>query len=123
MPDEFSAVANQVLAALGSADMLVPSLFWYEMANVLVVNERRGRIGKEQTIGAVERILGLPHQTSEPGQDISTVMEIARAKNLTVYDATYLELAKRTGAALATLDAKLAKAATAAGVQVIAAPN
>ena len=50
-------------------------------------------------------------------------MEIARAKNLTVYDATYLELAKRTGASLATLDAKLAKAATAEGVQLITAPN
>ncbi len=119
MPDEFSEAANRVLADLADARMLVPPLFWFEIANVLITNERRKRIGKEQVYAAVEMILGLPHETSESRPDMSAVMDIARAKNLTAYDATYLELAMRTGSTLATLDNSLAKAAISEGIPVI----
>ncbi len=83
MPDEFSEAANRVLADLADARMLVPPLFWFEIANVLITNERRKRISKEQVNAAVEMILGLPHETSESRPDMSAVMDIARAKNLT----------------------------------------
>ncbi|GDX94751.1 hypothetical protein LBMAG47_04150 [Planctomycetia bacterium] len=43
-------------------------------------------------------------------------LHLARSHRLSVYDATYLELALRHGLPLATLDARLAAAATAAGV-------
>jgi predicted nucleic acid-binding protein len=46
----------------------------------------------------------------------SDVLSVARAQNLSVYDAAYLELALRRGLALATLDDKLKAAATAVGV-------
>ena len=41
---------------------------------------------------------------------------LARAHNLSAYDAAYLELALRRGLKLATLDKKLKAAAAAAGV-------
>jgi predicted nucleic acid-binding protein len=43
-------------------------------------------------------------------------MHLARAHNLSSYDAAYLELAIRRGLALAALDGKLKTAAHAAGV-------
>jgi predicted nucleic acid-binding protein len=47
---------------------------------------------------------------------------MARTYGLTVYDATYLELAMRRAATLATFDGKLAAAARAAGVRVFGDP-
>ena len=48
--------------------------------------------------------------------DNDDVVSLARERNLTVYDAAYLELAKREGLPLATLDRALEKAAIAEGV-------
>jgi predicted nucleic acid-binding protein len=47
------------------------------------------------------------------------VVALARLRKLTVYDATYLELALRTGLPLATLDQDLASAARAESVQLL----
>ena len=44
-------------------------------------------------------------------------LHLARRYKLSAYDASYLELALRTGSPLATLDTDLKKAAQAAGVQ------
>ena len=49
------------------------------------------------------------------------VLSLARRHQLTVYDAAYLELARRDGLALATLDAALQRAARAEGVGLIEA--
>ena len=54
-----------------------------------------------------------------PGDD--AVMSLARERNLTVSDAAYLELAKREGLPLATLNRALEKAAIAEGVALFGA--
>ena len=54
-----------------------------------------------------------------PGDD--ALMSLARERNLTVYDAAYLELAMREGLPLATLDRALEKAAIAEGVALFGA--
>jgi predicted nucleic acid-binding protein len=119
MPDEFSLTANRTLEALASGTMLVPSLFWFELANVLVVNLRRGRIEGDRIAAAIDKVLALSYRTEELEPDLSTTIALARAHNLTVYDAAYLELATRTGARLATLDRRLAVAAAAEGIELI----
>ena len=48
-------------------------------------------------------------------------MALARKRKLTVYDAAYLELAKREALPLATLDRDLEKAAIAEGVALFGA--
>ena len=48
-------------------------------------------------------------------------MTLARARKLTVYDAAYLELARRERLPLATLDGALEKAAVAEGVALFGA--
>jgi predicted nucleic acid-binding protein len=49
------------------------------------------------------------------------ILSLARQHRLTVYDAAYLELALRRGAALASLDADLRRAAKTLGVQTLPA--
>jgi predicted nucleic acid-binding protein len=120
MPDEFSVVADRALDALVSAKMLVPSLFWYELANVLVINARRLRIDRDRIATAIEKVLALPHRTEEPAPGLSTTIAVAQAYGLTVYDAAYLELAIRSGAGLATLDKRTMAAAAAAGIDLVA---
>jgi predicted nucleic acid-binding protein len=44
---------------------------------------------------------------------------MARTHGLSVYDATYLDLAARRGLALATFDAALARAAAAQGIETV----
>jgi predicted nucleic acid-binding protein len=62
--------------------------------------------------------LPIVEDATRPSAVQSTVLTLARAQNLTAYDATYLELVLRTSGALATFDRKLADAARAAGVRV-----
>ncbi|MCX6617450.1 MAG: type II toxin-antitoxin system VapC family toxin [Acidobacteria bacterium] len=56
---------------------------------------------------------------SRRGARLQETLAIATERNLTAYDAAYLELAMREGAQLATLDGDLRRAATEAGVRVI----
>ena len=57
-----------------------------------------------------------------PSPADGALMSLARQRNLTVYDAAYLELAMRERLPLATLDRALEKAADAAGVALFGAP-
>lgn len=119
IPDESSATALRVLDLVFEDGILVPAIFWYEFRNVLVINERRGRLRLDETERGLANLFGLSPQTdaAAPGEQ---AMHLARAHRLTIYDAAYLELALRTGSLLATLDGRLAAAAAAQGIAVVA---
>lgn len=119
MPDEFSDIANRTLDILASDIMLVPTIFWYEIRNVLLVNERRQRISQGHGVLTLQKIDEIP-RIEDGTHSSGTTMSLARRHGLTVYDAAYLELALRRGAALATLDVRLATAAGNEGISVIA---
>lgn len=99
----------------------VPQLFHIEIANVLLVAERRGRI----SAGYADAQLGLLEMLSLRIDDATAehawhrTLQLARQERLTVYDATYLELALRLGADLATLDGDLIAAARRNGLAVL----
>lgn len=116
MPDE----TGVDLAALSESHSVfaAPSLLWAEIRNILVVAERRGRIDRETVDLAIAAIddLGIKLDSSPSSH---AVMSISRRHGLTVYDAVYLDLALRAGAALATCDQALARAARAEGVEVV----
>jgi predicted nucleic acid-binding protein len=101
-------------------ETLAPSLFYYEIRNALLVSERRNRI-TEAMSAAFLRDLGLLPIRLEPTGDDASLMTLARKWKLTVYDAAYLELAKREKLPLATLDRALEKAALAEGVVLFGA--
>jgi hypothetical protein len=43
-PDEASPVADAAFEQLGHTTAVVPALWWFEVRNLVVVNERRGRL-------------------------------------------------------------------------------
>jgi len=100
---------------------LVPSLWALEMANGLLMTERRGKL----TAAEVDHGLRQLEAVLVAGIEIDTVavptireaFANARAYQLTAYDAVYLELARREGLPLATLDKSLRAAATKAGIR------
>jgi predicted nucleic acid-binding protein len=107
--------ADAVLARLAHIRGFVPALFWFEVRNLLLMNERRGRIAASDAADALGRLdetaISIDRQPSG-----ERLMALARKHRLSAYDAAYLELAERLGAPLATLDSALAAAATAEGV-------
>ncbi len=116
--DEDHPVATQALERLRTDPALAPSLWWFELRNTLVVNERRGRLTTADTTAFLRAVGRLP-VTLDPAPGDAAVLALARTHRLTVYDAAYLELAQRESLPLATLDAALARAAQAEGVALI----
>jgi len=120
MDDEAADYAELVLAEVGQNGGLVPSIFWYEVRNVLVVNERSGRISTSKADAFLASLAELPIEFEALPSELG-VLGLARGHRLTVYDAAYLELASRTAAPLATLDEALRGAARAVGVHLFSA--
>jgi predicted nucleic acid-binding protein len=116
--DEDHPVAAIALERIRTDAARAPALLWFELRNILIVNERRKRIRKADTAGFLRGFsrLGVTFDRSPIEVD---VLALARRRGLTVYDAAYLELARREGLTLATLDVGLAKAARAEGVALL----
>jgi predicted nucleic acid-binding protein len=118
MPDERHPIANQAFARLPRDTVAAPSLWWFELRNVMIVNERRGRLDPAKSMEALRRLAALPVMF-DTEVDEDALMQLARRRGLTIYDAAYLELALRLQCPLATLDVALAKAARAEKAQLI----
>jgi predicted nucleic acid-binding protein len=117
--DESTPTTDQVLDRLAVTGAVVPTLWWFEVANVLVVAERRGRITESAVIRFLELLGQLPIRDDEAPTDAHTLIATGRRHGLSAYDAAYLALAERLGAPLATLDARLIGAARNAGVVTV----
>ncbi len=118
-PDEADPIADVAFDQLGATTAVVPALWWFEVRNLLLVNERRGRLDAAGTAEFLADLGRLPiHIDREPDSD--AILALARAHRLTFYDAAYLELARRLDAPLATLDRQLAAAARGAAVPLLA---
>lgn len=119
-PDETSDRADAVLEALEGATVLVPAVWSLEIANAVLVGERQKRLRQPEILRFLTLLENLPmiEDTQTAAERVRNVLPIAREFGLSAYDAAYLELAARRGAALATLDAKLERAARRAGVAV-----
>ena len=117
LPDEHSEGAEALKIDIAERSMLVPTLWWAETRNLLLMAERRGRIGEALTAKALIQLTRLPIVfDGEPEE--GALLSLARAHQLSVYDALYLELARRKGTALATLDKRLAAACRAERVEL-----
>lgn len=116
-PDE-AAQAAQLLDNLETQSAWVPALWHIEVANALLVAERRGVVTEAQISAYLSRLSQLPIETDATPSAArqEAVMSLARRMNLSAYDATYLDLALRADAWLATFDQKLAAAARGIGV-------
>lgn len=117
-PDEKDDYSQSVLDALASEHAIVPDLWHLEVANTLVVGERRKRSTQVETVAWTSFLAALPIAVDEEtkAHAFTDTMQLARTHDLSAYDAAYLELAMRRGLPLATLDDKLKAAAQAVGV-------
>jgi predicted nucleic acid-binding protein len=116
--DEDHPVAAAALALIRNDEGCVPSLWWFEIRNVLIVNERRGRLRESDTALFLRNLARLPIVVDRAPEE-AAVLTLARRHGLTVYDASYLELAARHAAPLATLDTTLAQAAQRENIALI----
>ena len=116
--DESSSFTQAALAAVAASGALVPSLWPYEVTNMFLMAERRGRISAEDVSLALESLAALPIDVrpTSATRDTAALVRIAREYRLSAYDASYLEVALRSRSSLATLDLALRRAAERAGV-------
>jgi predicted nucleic acid-binding protein len=117
LPEAFSDAAEAVIATI-RAPCPVPSLFFFEIRNILALSERRGRVASGGAIVNMERVRRLPLEDAGVGGD-SHVILLSAHHGLSAYDAAYLALAINRGIPLATLDRKLATAARKEGTSVL----
>ena len=116
--DERSTYADAVLERLRVSGAMVPVIWPAEMANIFLVAECRGRMTEAQTVRSLELLNDLPIRVAGPDSItwIGAIISLARARALSAYDASYLQLAIQQGLPLATQDERLRTAARDAGV-------
>ncbi|MGI8642700.1 MAG: type II toxin-antitoxin system VapC family toxin [Thermomicrobiales bacterium] len=119
--DELSAYAESVLAYLRRSDAVVPPIWPMEVANTLLIGERRGRVVQATTEALLEglRRLSIQVDSASPLETWTGAIALGRAQRLSVYDATYLALALRHSLPLATRDSRLRQAAHDVSVPVL----
>ena len=118
--DERTPAALAVRERVVEAGAAVPPLWRYEVANALLMAQRRGRIDMERRVALLQALgdLGIEEDRTPEGDPWRAAVRLADVNRLTVYDAAYLELAQRRGLPLATLDRELIAAAGQAGVVI-----
>ncbi len=116
--DENDNYANEVLKLMSNAKAFVPGIWSLEIANTVLVAERRNRLTKNQSDLAIILLqsLNISVDNLTAKQALNTTLKLGRKYGLASYDAAYLELAIRLGLPLATLDIKLSQAAQSCGV-------
>ncbi len=108
--DEGHPIADIAIERLRVDEALVPNIWWYEVRNSLLMNERRNRINKEDTAFFLHELSRLSIKIDFM-HDQDQVLALARRHRLTFYDSAYLEIAIRRSCQLATFDKALMRAA------------
>jgi len=119
--DETTPAIRQVFEDIAEHGAVVPGLWWLEVANSLTVAVRRKRIDADFRRAALNDLALLDITTDQQtaSQAWSETLNLADLHRLTIYDAAYLELARRRGLPLATLDQELRDAAAALSVTLL----
>ncbi len=110
-------------SAVDGASIFVPAIWKLEVANFLVVAERRGRYTPDESAEFLAHLSGLSIVTDTAGLDhaFTSILDHARRYQRSAYDAAYLELALRLGLPLATRDEPLQQAAASLGIPLYTA--
>ena len=121
--DETTPAIRQVFEGIVERGAIVPGLWWLEVANSLTVAVRRKRIDSEFRRAALSDLALLDIGTDQQTASLawSETLNLADQHRLTLYDAAYLELARRRGLPLATLDQELRAVAVTMNVGLVGA--
>lgn len=95
--DENNDYANAILALMPDCEAYVPAIWSLEVANTLLVTERRNRMTPEQSQLAIALLQSLLIHVDDATdrEAFSSTLPIGRQEGLAAYDAAYLELAIR----------------------------
>ena len=110
LPDEKNLdYANIIHNQLKNKDCIVPSIWCYEIDNVLLSCKKRNRLDDKQINKIANLIYKLPIYIENNNLHFihDNVFNIASLNELFIYDASYIELAIRFNCSIATLDKKL----------------
>jgi predicted nucleic acid-binding protein len=103
-----------------STAAMVPMTWGLEIANVIARSEAKDLVTAAQSGSFIALLEGIPIEVDSETftQVLGDTLQLSRRYKLSSYDASYLELALRNGAPIATLDDDLRRAATKAGVKL-----
>jgi predicted nucleic acid-binding protein len=119
--DEMTHALGRVFDAVAERGAVVPSLWRLELANCLLVAQRRRRIDEEFRRAALAdlSLLDIVVDAHTDANAWSDTQELAERFGLTLYDAAYIELASRRALPLATLDAEMRAAGRSLGLRLL----
>ena len=121
-PDESDSACVEIMARALSEAVAVPAIWFYEVANIFMMKYWRGLMSLDtlnHTLSSLSR-LRVDYDAAGLQLQCEGALVLASHHNLTIYDASYLELALRLKLPLATVDRRLADAARNEGLQVLA---
>jgi len=121
-PDQATTATDQLLDDVANgAAVVVPVLWFVEMANGLLILQRRRKITSAERRIALQTLSDLTLVVDEEAGRAAfrKTSDLAERHGLTVYDATYLEVAMRRKLSLATRDGALKAAAKHCGLSVL----
>ena len=117
-----SAATDELLDRLAAGTpLVVPTLWHFEVANSLLVLLRRKKLLAAERDRAIAALARLPLVVDDDGPRLALgrISELAAKHGLSVYDATYLELAARRKLPLASRDEVLREAAQGCHVKLL----
>jgi len=122
-PDEKTQEALEISERIAAGERVPVPAFWrHEVLNALLMGEKRKRLTVELTHAFIDDLNCLPVDVDNEATSATvfqTTQRLCRKHGLTAYDAAYLEIAMRSGHALATVDDDLRRAALAEGVPAL----
>lgn len=116
--DETSAYTESVLASLTKGNGIVPKLWYIEVANVLLMAQKRGRINDNGIFHFFSLLEKLPIIADKTDRTIIDLVMLSQKYQLTSYDGCYLNLCLQYNLPLATMDKKLISALQSAGGKI-----
>jgi predicted nucleic acid-binding protein len=119
--DERTSAIDAIQDRLAIETAIVPEHWCLEVANALLVGERRNRIVPTDVAQFLRELDNLLIQVDDQLRMcvFDHIIPLSRTHSLTTYDAAYLDLALRTHLPLASLDVDLRRAAATLGVQLL----
>ena len=116
--DETTIYTESVLNSLKEAAAIVPKLWYIEVANVLLMAQKRKRINDNGIFHFLSLLEKLPIASNTDNISIVDLIMLSQRYQLTSYDGCYLNLCLQHNLPLATLDKKLITAVETAGGKI-----
>ncbi len=116
-----AAMAEEVISRIGEAEALAPAHFGLQIADLLSRQVQIGALGESAAIAMAGEVARWPVviDAGTAEEALHRTLAFAIAHRLSAWEAAYLELSLRRGAALATFDRRLATVAQIHGVRLL----